>query len=222
MDKHRNLTPDDLLVHCLAEAVADRELPDAEVGELFLGLAIAAEAKSRGVSFDEISENLKRDIVEKLRSAEANKAKNSTVEKALHKAIDGDPAMAGRIMREHMIDGVFNMVARDEAATQRRWRERISSKRRGDLLSNLIYELVRESGGQLSESELLQKLKSGGDKTYWKIKVKNKLVKVIDEIADDEIWYITPDGTGGRSAKISNLRGRLSRAKKKYNENSSR
>lgn len=114
MDKPQNFVPDELIVSLLAESVADRDLPDAELGKLLLGITIAAEAKATGLSFDEISEEHKKHIIEKIKRSEATKAENSTFQIALHKAAAGDPTTAGRLIREHMIAGARNMAARKE------------------------------------------------------------------------------------------------------------
>ena len=114
MDKPQNFAPDELVVRLLAESVADRDLPDAELGKLLLGITITAEAKATGLSFDEISEEHKMHIIEKIKRTEATNAKNSTFQIALHKAAAGDPTTAGRLIREHMIASARNMATREK------------------------------------------------------------------------------------------------------------
>ena len=187
---------------------ADLELPDDELGKLFLGFVIAAEANARGVPFDLVTEAHAVQIVELMKRAEATEARYSSVEKAVHKAIDHDFATAGRLIREHMLNDGLNIIALNEAMTRKLWRREISSSDRGDTLTKLIRQLVEDSNGDISESELRIRLEADSS-------------GVIDEITDDEIWYVSAGGTG-RHTRLSNLRGRLSRAKTRYKQKSSR
>ena len=187
---------------------ADLELPHDELGKLFLGFVIAAEAHASGVPFDQVTETHAVQIVELLKRAEATEAKYTAVEKAVQKAIDNDFATAGRLIKEHMLDNALNMIALNEAMTRKLWRREISSGDRGDTLTKMIRQLVEDANGDISEAEL-------------RISLETDSSGIIDEITDDEIWYVSADGTG-RHTRLSNLRGRLSRAKKKYKDNSSR
>ena len=182
--------------------------PDEAVGKLLLGLYIHAECSARGMPPGPINLELAKSITVAIQSAEANEARNSTVEKALHKAAGGDFAIAGRLIRHHVQDSALLMAALDEVVTGRRRQRKIARKDRGDALSRMIYELVDEKDGSLTESALLYELKHDGS-------------GVVDEVTDEKIWFISADGTG-QSAPVSGLRGRLFRAKKKFRETSSR
>ena len=84
------------------------QLPDEELGKLFLAKCIAAEAWNRGISPADFSAEFTSWAIDRLSKIEANQAKLSTVEKVLHKAVAGELAVAGRLLREHINDDAGN------------------------------------------------------------------------------------------------------------------
>ena len=188
----------------------DLNRPDDELGKLLLGWYVFAEAEKRGTRPDEVSEEFTRHVISLVPQIEATAARLTTIEKVLRKAAAGEFTTAGRLLKEHMLDSAFDMAARDEAATRRRWLQSIASKDRGDGLAQVILKLVRNTNGKITEAELRTEIEAsqGGE--------------FIDEVTEDRIYFINRDGTGGHSSPISALRSRLSRAKKKYRELSAR
>ena len=138
----------------------------------------------------------------------ATDSRYSTVEKAVLHAIAGDFPTAGRLIREYLLDDARDIIVLNEAVTRTLWRRKISSGDRGDALTQLIRDFVEDADGDLSESELITRLK-------------NDTSGVVDEITVEEVWYVSANGTG-RNVRLSNLRGRLSRAKAKYKNRFSR
>ena len=187
-------------------AAADLELPDDELGKLLLGLVIAAEAEARGVPFEQVTEKAAVKVVEAAKRSEATKAINSTIEKAIHKAAAGDFATAGRLLKEHMKDRALFMAALDEAVTGRRKNRDYGRRSSGDGLTESINEIVKRAHGNISEKDVLRELECLAGNG------------VIDEIEDQTIYFRAKDGKSELSSKISNLRGRVSTAKKKYQE----
>ncbi len=112
----------------------------------------------------------------------------------------GEPVRAGTLIRGFIEE-------QDEALTGRRRQRRYAKNSRGDALSKLIYEVLEERNGNLTEPELLRQLHSFQG------------MGVIEEISDEYVFFIKRDGTGGHRAKITNLRGRLSTARSKFRNN---
>jgi hypothetical protein len=86
---------------------------------------------------------------------------------------------------------------------------KIAQKTRTDPLQNLIIEIMTKNP-HITEPKLLAQLEALTG------------AGVIEEIEDDKIYYIGKDGKGGKSAKITGLKDRMSRARKKILKNSSR
>ena len=79
--------------------------PDAELGVLLLSLYIKEEADNLSIPSGEIPLSFSKLVVTHVLTLEANSAKLTTVEKALHKAAIGEFETAGRLIREHIVDG---------------------------------------------------------------------------------------------------------------------
>jgi len=80
-------------------------------------------------------------------------------------------------------------------------RKRNASKRRPDRLQDLIIEIITKNLS-MKPAELLAELK------------KHVRGQVVEEITEDEIYFIAKDGKGGNPAQISGLKDRITRAKK--------
>lgn len=181
------------------------EMSDYELGGLLLGWFIAVQADDLGIPFeriDQIPESFAERVRQFVLTIETDTAKNAAVEKALHKAASGDFESAGKFLREHMTNGAMHLVALDEAVTGKRRQRANAKKSRSDELQILIETIMAtlpsiKPVGLLDE---LRKQEGGG---------------IIEEITDDDIFFINKDGHGGESAKVSGLKDRMSRARKK-------
>ena len=80
----------------------DLSLPDDELGELLLGLFIADAADQHGL-FPEIPDEFAEAVISQVRCKEAS-PRNAALEKALHKAADGNFEAAGRALRVYIMD----------------------------------------------------------------------------------------------------------------------
>lgn len=177
------------------------ELPDSDLGALLLGWFIAAQADDLGIPADQIPEDFGDQVRQHVLTLEAENAKNAALEKALHKAANGNFEGAGRFLRELMQDGALSMAALDECATGKRRQSANAKKSRADALQLLIIDIL-EKAPSIKPADLLKELR------------KLEGQGVIDEITDDDIFFIEK-GHGGKSALISGLKDRMSRARKK-------
>ena len=79
--------------------------PDYELGVLLLELFIKDRADHAGIPIDQIPFGFAERELQHVLTAESRTARNAAVEKALHKAAQGDFEFAGRLLREHMKAG---------------------------------------------------------------------------------------------------------------------
>jgi hypothetical protein len=78
------------------------KMADDELGGLLLGYFIAVQADDAGIPIDQIPDEFAERVRQHVLTAESRTARNAAVEKALHKAAQGDFEFAGRLLREHM------------------------------------------------------------------------------------------------------------------------
>lgn len=182
-------------------------LSDEDIGIRLWASWIEYQTSRRGIP----TNNTTPEIVEKLATAtiglDTDQAKHAALEKALIYLAQGDAERGGKVIREYVEAGALHLAVLDEAVSRRRWLRHIARRDRGDALSRLIYEIVEERYGVLTEAQLLDELHQ------------RKGMGVIEEIMDGIIYYIKRDGTGGHKAKTKNLRGRRSTAIKKFLKN---
>ena len=153
---------------------------------------------------------LLRDLPRIALDLDQNDVEGAILEKAAKFCVRCELIDAGVLIREFIERRIELSRAVDEATTGRQWRKRIAQQPRRDGLSQLIWERVQNTSGKITESELRTEIEVSLG------------CGVIDEVTEDKIYFINRDGTGGHSSPISALRGRLSRAKKKYRELSAR
>ena len=109
----------------------DLQLPDEELGIRLLSICIAAEAVTRGIPLNEITvENefavkFASWVLEKLPDLESDRHDLATIEKALRKAAGGQTELAGRLLRDHVVNNALNV------ATVNRLVAEMQSKLRG-------------------------------------------------------------------------------------------
>lgn len=177
------------------------EESDATLGQLLLAWFIATQAYDCGVPLNAIPEEFAEQVRQHVLTLESATAKDAALEKALHKAADGDFETAGKLLRELLQHGALHIAALDELKTGSRRQRSIARKSRPDALQSLILGIMKSKPG-MKPRELLEVLREyeGGP--------------VIDEITEDKIFFIQ-NGQGGKSAPISGLKDRMSRARKK-------
>lgn len=181
--------------------VAALEKSDQELGVYLFGCYVGAVAQKHGILLDQITQEFVETVRQNVLNEETTTAENAALEKALHKAANGDVLTAGKIFREFMENGAIFRAALDEAATGRR-RQRSNAKRlRTDPLQSLIQDIMM-ADPRIKSTELMDALRKhvGGP--------------VIEEITEDEIFFVR-NGRGGNAAPISGLKDRMSRARKK-------
>ena len=179
-------------------------LADDDLGKYLLGYYIAAQAADLDIPADQIMQDFAEQVRQHVLTLESQTASNAALEKALHKAAGGDFETAGRLFRELVDHGVLHIAALDEWASGRR-RQKANAKRpRTDALSGLISRIF-DAKPDITETELLAELR------------KREREGVIEEISDDEIYYIQNDQS--RSAAISGLKNRLYRLRQKQRKN---
>ncbi len=98
--------------------IDDLNLPDDELGRLFLDICISAEAENQGFPTDPVPEGFSRRIIALYREIEAEHAKHMTVEKVLRKCADEEFWTAGRLLKEHTGDGARNIANANLLAQQ--------------------------------------------------------------------------------------------------------
>ena len=186
-----------------------QELSDYDLGGLLLGLFFGLQAHDLGIPANQISDEFAERVRQYVLTIESKTAKDAAVEKALHKAVQGDFVTAGHLLREFMETSALNIAAIDEAVTGKRRQRKNAKKPRANRLRKLIREIVAKKP-EMTANELLLALKKEVGKG------------IIEEIDDDEIAFIDENGKGGHIAPITGLRGRLNRAKDFFKNNSSR
>ena len=175
------------------------------------GLNLAEECRQKSV--DQIYAEyhaLFRDLPRIALDLDEHDVEGVTLEKAAEFCTKGDPVSAGVLIREFLEGRVALSEAEDEAATGRRRQSQFAQRPRRDGLSQLIWEQVQHSSGKITVAGLKAEIEASQGGEY------------IDEVTDDTIYFNNRDGTGGHSAPISGLSARLSRAKKKFRNNSLR
>lgn len=81
------------------------QLPDYELGGLLLGWFIAGQAAKHAIPADAIPEDYAEKVRQYVLTLETDLANNAAVEKALHKAAMGQFETAGRLIRQHLMNG---------------------------------------------------------------------------------------------------------------------
>lgn len=84
-----------------------QEMSNYELGGWLLGSFVALQAEMLGLSLDETSLEFQKDVVERVRTLEVQSAAVAGLEKAFHKAAQGDFETAGRFLREHMTNTTY-------------------------------------------------------------------------------------------------------------------
>jgi hypothetical protein len=103
------------------------DLPDDELGELLLGWFVVHFAESRGL-FPDIPSEFSGAVLSQLKFTNA-RPENAAVEKALHKAADGDFETAGKTIRYYYENGAHHMAAVRIAHEERE--KRLKGPRKG-------------------------------------------------------------------------------------------
>ena len=133
------------------------------------------------------------------------------LEKAAKFCARGELARAGLLIRRFIEERIERGQLVDEANTGRRRQSKHAKRPRPDTLSKLIYQLVEITNGEISESELKDELESN----------KWNPSGIVEDIEGGVVYFVREDNAIGET-KIANLRGRLSRAKIRFKEDSSR
>jgi hypothetical protein len=79
--------------------------PADELGKRLLWVCIREEAQQLGIPTCSIPDDFIQSYKEMVQASEAEAAEDAAFEKALHKAASGDFEAAGRLIREHLING---------------------------------------------------------------------------------------------------------------------
>ncbi len=175
------------------------------------GLDLAEECRQKSV--DQIYaeyDTLFRDLPKIALDLDEHDVEGVTLEKAAEFVTKGDPVSAGVLIREFLEGRVALSRAEDDANTGRRRQKQIAQGPRRDGLSQLIWELVQTTNGVITAEDLRVAIEASQGGEY------------IDEVTETKIYFINRDGTGNHSSPISGLSARLSRAKKKFRNNSLR
>jgi len=103
-EKDNSPEPEPTFVEMLIDGLSG---PNDALGRLLLGLCIREEVWNRGLSTDQITDVIATFYVEQVSNLEAEIAEDAAFEKALHKAARGDFETAGRLIREHLVNGAI-------------------------------------------------------------------------------------------------------------------
>ena len=141
----KQMSKDDLTVALIDQKNRSNE----ELGAALLLSWIRDQARTRGVAESDISEALADQIVREIPNVETNTAATTALEKALHKAADGDFAAAGKLVREYTMLGAKSMV--DEKYAGAGIRRTVQASRFGERGAN---ESRRK--GQENRNKVLQ------------------------------------------------------------------
>lgn len=105
------------------------ELCDRDLGALLLGHYILVQALHIGCPTDPIPPEFAQWVIERILKLEAQTASNAALEKALHKAGIGEFETAGRLMRQHLLQGA--QVEKFLPMGKKRWEQTKEFGRRG-------------------------------------------------------------------------------------------
>ncbi len=97
----------------------DLKLSDPDLGLRLLGLYVVAVAVENNLVDSLGDPEFTQAVIDQIPLAEAEYAKNSTVEKALHKVAAEDFETAGRLIREHLTDGAYAIAIINAAVSER-------------------------------------------------------------------------------------------------------
>ena len=159
---------------------------------------------AKGIPLADCSPQLEELIRAETLASDTDHEAVAGLEKAMKATARGNVPRAAKMFRDIMQRGALVQAAFDEAVTGRRKQQRTARNPRENTLNKAIREIV-EGLPRITEPELLVQL--------------NRLVdgEVIDEITDTEIFYFKVLGGKAQPIKISSLKDRLSRVKKKLN-----
>lgn len=96
----------------------DLQLPDEEMGIRLLSLFMVGEAKNQGIPPDEIGDDFAVWVIERLPDIETDRHDLSTIEKALRKAASGETSLAGRLLRDHVVNNAINAATVNRLVTE--------------------------------------------------------------------------------------------------------
>jgi hypothetical protein len=175
------------------------DLPDDELGKYILAWWAAYQLECKGIPYQAADE----EILEKIRigtlGMDSDNAELSALEKSLRLAASGDVTRAGKLFRQYSLKEAKHQAACDEAVTGRRRQRAYAKKPRVDPLHEMIDEIL-EKNPQINTAGLLSELRA------------REGISAIDEIDEDKIYF----EDGRKPAKISGLKDRLGRARKKF------
>ena len=174
------------------------DLPDEDLGLQIWAWWVTAQLGKSGIS----QGNLTPEIAENIRvltlQFDTDTEAVAGLEKALKVIAQGDTARGGKIARQYVQNMANHIAALDEAKTGRRKQRVRARKARPNRLQIEVLKILT-SNPEIDEQGVLKALRSlEGD-------------GVIDTIDADEICF----ADGSRPVKLSNLRGTISRARKK-------
>jgi hypothetical protein len=87
-----------------------KQYSDEELGKMLLDKLIGVEAERRGIPIDRVPKQFADKVIRALPRAEVSSAIRAPLEKAVHKLAKGDFAAAGRLIREHLVDGAERLL----------------------------------------------------------------------------------------------------------------
>lgn len=180
--------------------IAPTEL--ADLGRASLEDFITAMAEEMGFTRRAIPEGFRESLLQTLKGADLPSVKDLALEKALRWAARGEFETAGRILLEAKVHASYTDAAFDEALTGRRRQQAHAKKPRPDRLQVLIEQIVKKAphaGTAEVRRELAERAGHG----------------VVEEIDEEEnaIFFIG-DGRSEKSASLSGLKDRVSRARR--------
>ncbi len=185
--------------------VDDLNQSNVELGQDLLSWWIAFNAEKKGIDPYDVPIKIQDEIILNMRSMDGDSATNAALEKAIKRAAQGEYEKAGELVRELVVEGVISIITLDECITGKRRQRSNALKPRKDELQKLIIEIATENP-DITPTALLIELKKYKD-----------VRKVIADITEDEIHFTGKDENSSKSATISGLKDRLTRAKKYIN-----
>jgi hypothetical protein len=198
-------------------------LPDDEMIACVWTWWVAAQMDAKGIPLASVSLQLEEIIRIETLNSDTNNESNAGLEKAMKliarakgaatkEIAQANIQRAAKMFRERMMRGAHTHIAFDEAATGRRKQRERAKKPREDALSMAI-RIIVEARPDISSSQLIDVFRQRAD---------DEDDKVIDEVADEDIFVIPKEGGASKRIKIASIPDRLSRAKRKVKKSKSR